>query len=106
MPTVALLDTNFVFIGLEKVPAPEEMSQNRIPVPEDCDLRPGEYKWSHEKGRFIPINDPLEKEAAKREVNIVKVVYRALEAIRDGKPLPKLVTSWMDEYKVSMDNKD
>jgi hypothetical protein len=103
---IALLDSSFVFKGLEDVDVPEEMSQHRIPVPNDCDLKPGHYLWSHEKGRFVPISDPLEKEKVKREVDVVKVVYRFMDAVVNGKPMPKIVTDWMADYRVSMDNKD
>jgi hypothetical protein len=106
MPTIALLDSQFVFRGLETTLEPEADSQHRINVPADCDLAPGKYFWSHEKGRFIPISDPLEREKAARQHDVIKAVYRALEAIEQGKPLPKVTKDWMADYRVSMDNKD
>jgi hypothetical protein len=106
MPTMALLDSKFVFKGLERTHEAEPDSQHRINVPDDCDLIPGKYLWSHERQCFVPVSDPLEREKARGQIDFVKAVYRALDAIDKGAALPKITKDWMADYRVSMDNKD
>jgi hypothetical protein len=104
MPLIALLDKNLMLKGFETVDQEEAPSRNRIPVPRDCDLKPGRYKWDADNGRFIPT--AASPENAVKEHHVLREVARALIAIRDGKTFPQSVLDWLADYEVSMDNKD
>jgi len=57
---IAVLDENGVLVGFKQVSV---CCTDDLEVPEDCDLRPGKYRWDEVAGSFVPLRqkgvDPL-----------------------------------------------
>ncbi|WP_210403043.1 hypothetical protein, partial [Thalassospira sp. MCCC 1A01428] len=91
--TVAVLDNDGIFLGIEEVP--ESDAFGRVQVPSDIDLKPGAYKWqpgenAANEGRFMPI--------AVQFPGPDKALYDTLRTLIEGgvmSVVPSSVTSWM-----------
>ncbi|OSQ33646.1 hypothetical protein [Thalassospira sp. MCCC 1A01428] len=86
--TVAVLDNDGIFLGIETVP--ESDAAGRVQVPPDVDLKPGAYKWQESEGRFMPI--------AVQFPGPDKALYDALRTLIEVGAMPVVpssVTSWM-----------
>lgn len=87
--TVAMLDNNGVFLGVETIPEGE--AGGRVQVPPDIDLKEGAYKWHAENGQFLPI--PIKYPSAE------KALYDGLRTLIDAGMMPIVpasVSSWID----------
>jgi hypothetical protein len=58
MVTVANLDVAKVYWGVQAIPK-DSLTSDHVPVPPDCDLVPGRYRWSMEHSRFDPLTTPV-----------------------------------------------
>ncbi|PKR54396.1 hypothetical protein [Thalassospira marina] len=91
--TVAVLDNDGIFLGIETVP--ESDAAGRVQVPADIDLKAGAYKWQAaeglpSEGRFMPI--------AVQFPGPDKALYDTLRTLIEGGVMPVVpssVTSWM-----------
>lgn len=78
----------------------ERTNDEGIPVPEDCDLVPGKYRWDGE--RFIPIMQAFGKQTIDNP-STVAAIAEGFIAIRDRKPLPISTLEWLAAYERSFD---
>ena len=66
----AVLDANGVFIGMEEVADPVDLTDRHLPSITECDLPPGEYAWHPDPdnpygGEFVAL--PMRLRLAARE---------------------------------------
>ncbi|WP_339774201.1 hypothetical protein [uncultured Thalassospira sp.] len=86
--TVAVLDDNDVFLGVEAIP--ESEADGRVIVSADIDLKVGAYKWQAGEARFMPIEGQIP--------SAEKALYDLAKALIDGGIVPVVpasLTNWM-----------
>ncbi|RCK40497.1 hypothetical protein [Thalassospira xiamenensis] len=87
---VAIIDSDGLYQGKEQV----SDATSRFVVPADCDLKPGQYRLSDCKAKFVPV----------RKVLTVKpdlAIAEALEALASasGIALPGSTVKWIDAIR-------
>jgi hypothetical protein len=83
---VAIIDSDGLYQGKEQVAD----ATSRFVVPADCDLKPGQYRLSDCKTRFVPARNIL-------PVKPDMAIAEALEALADaaGVSLPDNTIKWI-----------
>ena len=98
--TVARLDADGVYLGVEALPA-EELTEAHFPVPADCDLKPGAYKLAG--AAFVPI-EPVKQRALNAPVSSDRAFYDLCLHFQSQKILlPERTLVWMTQYKQTID---
>jgi len=99
--TIANLDVNGVYFGVITLD-PDNPPAVVVPVPADCDLKPGAYVWNADHQRFDPRPDG-QVLAEPGQVSLEQAVNAlATWAIEQGATSP-LLTQWVAEFKKSID---
>ena len=103
--TVAILDAQGVLIGFKKVSIQaRKETKFQVPVPDECDLSPRQYRWDAEAKTFVPLPTPIVGLTAEHP-DQVKAIALGLMALRDQHvvKLPKLTLQWLDWYRGTID---
>jgi len=87
----ARLDHAGVFWGVEQVPA---LAPGDVPVPVDCDLRPGAYRWDAGTRRFEPL--PRQRQCAAPAAPTLEEAFAALLEHGPGHPTVLAWRGWFD----------
>jgi hypothetical protein len=53
MVTVAILDANKIYLGMEQIKK-SELTPSHVQLPDGCDLPVGKYGWNSLHGMFMP----------------------------------------------------
>lgn len=98
-PWVALLGPDGLLIGYDQTG-----DRDGVPVPPNCDLAIGRYRYNARAGRF----DAVEPEAAHIDellhLDAVAALTMGMIALRDGKPLPEYTLEYLRKFeKMSSD---
>jgi len=101
--TVADLDANGYFRGVKTL-APEEVTGTHVPVPADCDLKPGAYRWSELDGAFMPA-PPQDVKSPELEIDALSAIAHGLIALSEaqGITLPPATVAWLKFYLTTID---
>lgn len=91
--TFALVDASGVLTGFTHQHQAEQSDGIGIPVPADCDLVPGRYRWNAERTRFDPINLPPDGDRTGETIAIA-LALRAL-ATAFSVQLPAASEAWV-----------
>ena len=98
--TVAIIDADGVYRGIDTIAA-DALTDKQVPVPADCDLAPGKYRWSAEHQRFDPLTELQQAPAG--VPTLEAVVYRlVLHAQAQGATDPAFA-AYATEFKKSFD---
>jgi hypothetical protein len=99
--TIANLDVNGVYFGVTTLD-PANPPAVVVPVPADCDLKPGGYFWNAEHQRFDPRPDGLVL-AEPGQVSLEQAINAlAVWAIERGATSP-LLSQFVADFKKSVD---
>lgn len=99
MTYVATLNENGVLTGYETIPG--EPTIHQIPVPEDCDLTPGKYRWDGQT--FVPVL-PIEGSVDAPLSTIHAIAHGFAALYNQGNDLHPLTVKWLRDYVKSVDN--
>lgn len=99
--TIAILDVNNVYFGVTTLD-PANPPAVLVPVPADCDLKPGRYEWSAEHQRFDPLPDSRAVTEPGRVSLEQAVNALATWAVEQGATSP-LLAQFVSEFKNSLD---
>jgi len=107
MPTFAILDAAGVLQGFEKVPKKKwKPAAGRVPVPDDCDLAPGRYRWDGEQGTFVPLAPKGSGDATTVDVPSIHAIALGFASLHNqGLVLHVEALAWLRAYERSLDNK-
>jgi hypothetical protein len=94
MPTIARLGPDGIYLGIRTV---DSLSDGDVPVPVDCDLRPGRYRWSSESRAFEPLT--LGPRQTLEIPNVLRALAVTIRSIRDGQPLPQEALEFVAWYE-------
>lgn len=100
MKFVADLDANGVYWGVKGIPD-EELTNDHVEVPEDCDLTSGAYIWSG--GTFVPMQKKRVF-ATPEQITSDHCMYEMIKYLRDeaaanGKEIPAYCSIWASAYE-------
>ena len=98
--TVAVLDASGMLTDFQKIDK-DSVTKDSVVVPDNCDLKPNRYRWNGET--FLPVL-PTAAENIKSDPDALKIIARALIALRDGKKFPSDVLDWLANFETSLDN--
>ena len=93
----AILNNRDELTGFKQLD-PTNTSQSHIQVPDNCDLKPGQYRYSRENRRF----EPITKKVIPFSQNEVKAIADGFNAIYESGliELPQNVIDWIKEAKL------
>ena len=102
MPKVALLDDSGMLKGFRVVSKPKAVqTAAQVPVPDDCDLVPGRYRWDADRGAFLPTGKATAAAAPTDALRAIWLGFRALK--EQGIVLPEETLAWMASYAKTFD---
>jgi hypothetical protein len=103
--TVAVIDDSGLLTGFRKLHVAEgwKPAADQVPVPEDCDLAIGRYRWCAPAGAFLPVVPAAPAGAA--EPNAMRAMALEIAARAAGKPPPDEAVAWAGWYLKSVDAK-
>lgn len=96
---IAILDETKLLVGYDKDLNTENIPKEAVIVPENCDLKPGAYRWDGKA--FWPVGggDKILKE--KLEKKIPEYFYLLLSHLEtQGVSMPPDLHEWIGAYKV------
>lgn len=97
----AKLDNDGIYWGIEEIAA---AGAGDVEIPQDCDLKPGAYRWNKKDATFDPL-PPSQVRSSADTVDFERAVYELCEGLdaAGGKPLPALTVTWCKQYETSFD---
>lgn len=100
---VAILSSDGTYMGVGEIVDLDQLAPGQVPVPADCDLLPGRYRWDSDKQTFMPIDRGSPVDRTPPPEAIEGIAFGLLSAWKSGMSLHEKTLSWLDGWLTSID---
>lgn len=97
---VAKLDANGVYWGMQTI-TPDDLNEQHVQVPADCDLAPGKYRWHAQHQRFDALTEL--QQAPEGLATLEAVVYQLVQNAQAQGATEPVFAAYAANYKRSID---